>query len=333
MSAPPITANALKHFGLSEAAYCFCWRIVPRLVGAAAQPEFGLPPGYGFPEGYCGLDRNLTIKGLNYTSSANVMPTSVPCNIGLETDGVDAKILFPEAAPLLRERLELRLYEEALVHLFAIPWEAYLAGKCSDDDIAPLLAGRLGSAEFDDDAATFELLPWSVLLNGNIGRKTGDMCDCARFGRGRCKNLVTGDGIDITQFGRTIAATVQAPPEGEDEHGMKIWVSPWVPKAQGWANWGIFRIEAGPLRGAELPIKEWKPTAYGLVEVRLRTPCPVVPDVGTLLSIEEGCDRTPTMCRTKEPNPSAPTGRGNIWNFQGFAAPGQKRLVQQEEVS
>lgn len=317
-----ITANALTHFGLPEAATCFCWRIVPRKVGTPAQPQWGLPPGYGAPEGYTSLDQNLLIGDLLFQSSANVLPTSIPTNIGLDTDGVDATLLFPDAAPLLRERVEMRIYDNAFVHLFGLPWEAFLSGQSGASDIAPLLAGRLGSAEFDDNAATFELLPWSAFLNLVVGRMTGDMCDCARFGRGRCLNLVLHDGVDITQNGRTISGTIAAPPAGELAHGMKMWVVPSAARTQGWANFGVLRIANGPLDGAELPIKEWKPVTGGLVEVRLRVPCPVVLTPGTLVQVEEGCDRTRAMCLTKHPNPSAPTPAGNIVNFQGFDAPG-----------
>jgi len=322
-----ITANALTHFGLDEAANCFCWRIVPRMAGAPAQPQWGLPPGYGAPEGYTSLDRDLLIDGLVYQSSANVLPTQIPTNIGLEPDGVEATLLFADAAPLLRSRVEMRLYDGALVHLFALPWEAFLAGQTNSSDIARLLAGRLGSAEFDDSAATFELLPWSSLANLTVGRTTSDLCDCARFGRGRCLNLVLRDGVDITQNGRTITASVAAPPPGQLAHGMKLWVNPGSPRATGWATWGVLRITSGPLAGAELSIKSWTVGAAGVVEVDLRVPCAVVPDVGTTLQIEEGCDRSPAMCKTKEPNPSTPTGRGNLFNFRGFDAPGQNRLA------
>lgn len=317
-----ITANALLHFGLDEAATCFCWIIIPRKAGAPAQPDFGLPEGYGKPEGYTSLDRNLLVDGLLFVSAANVLPTQIPSNIGLDIDGVEATLLFPDAAPLLRERVEMRLYDGALAYLFALPWEAFLAGQATSADIVPLLAGRLGGAEFDDNAATFELLPWSALANTNIGRTTSDSCDCARYGRGRCLNLILLDGINITLHGRTIAATVAAPPAGQDVHGMRLWVSPSQARATGWANFGILRLASGSLEGAELPVKSWTVWPSGLVEVLLRVPCPVLPDVGAPLWVEEGCDRSRTMCLKKEPNPDAPTGRGNIWNFQGFDPPG-----------
>lgn len=317
-----ITANALAHFGLDEAATCFCWRIVPRLANAPAQPAFGLPAGYGVPEGYTSLDRDLIIDGLVYSSSANVMPTSVPCSIGLEIDGVDATLLFPESARLQQERVELRIYDGALVHLFALPWEAFLSGAATSVDIAPLLAGRLGAADLDDNSAQFELLPWSAFVGTNIGRTTGETCDVARFGCGRCRNLTDGSGVDIRLYGRTQNAQIVAAPVGESAHGMRLWISG-IGKPNGWANFGVLRIASGPLTGAELPIKEF--LASG--EVRLRTPSPIVPDIGTLVQIEEGCDRTRTMCLTKSPNPGAPRAGGNMLNNRSFRPSGQRGLV------
>ena len=318
-----ITARALEHFGLDEAAYCFCWSIVPRRADAPAQPGWGLPPGYGAPEGYTSLDRDLEIDGLSYNSSANVMPTSVPCSIGLEIDGVDATLLFPDSARLLQERVEARVYDGALVHLFALPWEAYLAGVCTGEDIARLLAGRLGAAEIDDNSAKFELLPWSAFLGTNVGRITGELCDCARFGRGRCLNLTDRSGVDIRLHGRTQTGQIVAAPAGDASHGMKLWVSLAQPKPNGWANYGVLRLVSGPLAGAEMPVKEWFATG----EVRLRTPSPIVPAIGTLIEIEEGCDRTRTACLSKSPDPGAPKPDGNMINNRSFRPSGQRTLV------
>jgi hypothetical protein len=322
-----ITANALTHFGLDESAYCFCWRIVPRQADALAQPTWGLPAGYGTPEGYTSLDRSLIIGGLEYSSTANVMPTSVPTSIGLEIDGVDATLLFPEQAQLQRERVELRIYDGALVKLFAIPWEAFLNGDADETDIARLLSGRLGEAQLDDHSATFEFLPISAVIeNAKIGTITSDLCNCPRFGRGRCKNLVIGDGVDIKLHGRTVIGIIKAAPEGKTAHGMNLYVQLDQTRLDGWANFGVLRIAGGDLKGAEMAIKQFRQTG----EITLRSPCPIVPPVGTPIEIEEGCDRTLTMCLTKEPNPSSPTGDGNILNFRGYRCPGQKKLVKQK---
>lgn len=317
-----ITASAETHFGLEESAYCFCWRLVPRLAVAPAQPLFGLPPGYGQPEGYTSLDRTLRIDGISYDSTVNVMPTAVPTNLGLEVDGVDATLLFPEAAGLQRERVEAQIYDGALAHLFALPWQAFLAGTCTAADIVPLLAGRLGKADLTDESANFEILSWSALVGTATGRTTGEYCSCARFARGRC----TGEdasGPDIKLHGRTVAGTVVAPPAGQSAYGMRLWLSLASPRATGWGNWGVLRIKSGPLAGAEVAVKQW----LGSGRIDLRLPLGIVPEPGTLIELEEGCDRTLKTCLAKEPNPGAPTGKGNTLNFQGFDPPGQAKLV------
>lgn len=321
-----ITANAATHFGLDESAYCFCWRLVPRYAGAPAQPLFGLPPGYGAPEGYTSLDRSLVIDGLNYDSTVNVMPTSVPTNLGLDVDSMDATLLFPAAAQLQRERVEARLYDGALAHLFALPWEAFLAGTITKDDIVPLLAGRLGKADLTDESAQFEILSWAALLNTSVGRTTGEYCDCARFGRGRCLGE-DADGVDITQHGRTVSGVVKAPPAGQSNYGTRLWLQLAQTRASGWANWGVLRITSGAMAGAEIAVKEW--LASGQLDLRL--PLPIVPDVGTTIQLEEGCDRTLKTCLAKEPDPGNVTGAGNSLNFQGFDPPGQAKLVKNKD--
>jgi uncharacterized phage protein (TIGR02218 family) len=323
-----ITANAATHFGLDEAAYCFCWRLVPRLTGAPAQPEHGLPPGYGAPEGYTSLDISLEVDGLVYDSTVNVLPSSIPTNLGLEIDSVDATLIFPEAAQLQRERVEAHIYDGALAHLFALPWEAFLAGETSDGDIVPLLAGRLGRADVTDDDANFEILSWASLLNTGVGRTTGESCDCARFGCGRCTGE-DGQGIDITQHGRTVTGTVVAAPDGLSAHGMRLWLDLDEVRASGWANWGVLRLTSGPLAGAEIPVKRWLSSG----EITLRLPFPIVPEIGTSIELEEGCDRMLKTCIAKQPDPDNPTDEGNSLRFQGFDPPGQAKLVKKQDGS
>ena len=319
-----ITANAKTHFGMSESATAFCWLLVPRLSDAPAQPSLNLGEGWGAPEGYTSLDADLEIEGVTFRSVAAILPASLPGTIGLETDGVEATLLFPEQLRLLRERVEAGLYDGALARLFGVAWEALQDGAPVADCVWPLVEGTLGNAEVVDEAANFELLPWSSYQNTNVGRMTGPACDCSRFGRGRCLNLILRDGVDIRLHGRTIGGSIAPIPDGDDASGMRFWLQLDAARPDGWADFGVLRFESGPLKGAEFPVKQWRGTG----EVLLRVPCLVVPDVGTRIALEEGCDRQYKTCRTKEPNPDAPTGRGNILQFQGYDSPGQRKLVE-----
>lgn len=322
-----ITVNARTHFGLSEAATAFCWLLVPRAAGAPAQPALGLGPGWGAPEGYCSLDTDLEIEGVTFRSVAAILPASLPGTVGLETDGVEATLLFPEQLRLLRERVEGGLYDGALARLFGVAWEALWNGEPLEDCVWPLVEGTLGNSQVVDEAANFELSPWSEYVNTSVGRTTGGRCDCSRFGRGRCLNLILGDGIDIRLHGRTAGGSIGVVPDGDDASGMRFWLQLDSPRPTAWADFGVLRFESGPLQGAEFAVKRW----YGSGEVLLRTPCLVVPEVGTRIALEEGCDRQFVTCRTKEPDPDEPTGKGNIFNFQAYDSPGQRKVVEEGE--
>ncbi|RZA23265.1 MAG: DUF2163 domain-containing protein, partial [Proteobacteria bacterium] len=295
---------------------------------APAQPAHGLPPGYGPPEAYTSLDMPISFGGLIYDSIVNVQPTSIPTNLGLEIDSVDARLIFPQAAQLQRERVEAHVYDGALCHLFAYPWLAVLEGTATAADIIPLLAGRLGKARVTDEDANFEILSWASLINTRVGRTTGQYCDCARYGKGRCTGE-DGKGIDITQHGRTVSGVVTAPPPGETAFGMRLWLDLDEARVTSWANWGILRITSGPMAGAELPVKKWVATG----EIHLRLPLPVVPAAGTTIELEEGCDRTLKTCISKQPDPDEPTPQGNVIRFQGFDPPGQAKLVKNADGS
>jgi uncharacterized phage protein (TIGR02218 family) len=285
-----ISVDLAAHFGLKTTSFCWLLKITPTR---------------GAPEGYTSLDRDLTISGVTYRSKSGAMPSSIPARLRLPVTAVDARLLF-EVGGFDRQRVELGHYDNARYQFSAVNFR----GTLTDQTI--LMAGQLGKADLDDYSANFELLPWAAIAARPQGRETSPLCDCARFGRGRCQNVVLFDGPTIddhTDWNCAVTAVTSATQFIVSGVNLAAWDDP--------RFLGVIRAASGEnfddtsFTGVEEVVKSYN-AATG--EVVLRLPLPYVPQVGDLFHCERGCDRSWATCLVQ---PNA-IGIGNKANFRGF---------------
>jgi uncharacterized phage protein (TIGR02218 family) len=299
-----IPASLEEHFGLAEQTFCFAWRITP-VRGALLMPT----------EGFTNHDRDLTSNGLLHKSSAHTLPTAFPFSIGLPNNALEAMLLFDGLA-LDESDVAAGKYDGARVSLHALNY----AG--DPDEVLDLFGGFLGKAQFGKEAATFELNPWSTLLNGEMGRVFTEKCPYPRFARGYCANGIDvgglADGPVISSFTKVAAVTTVYSASHFTITGGAL-----SGLAADWANYGILRFTDGPLDGAEFDVVKQNAASSNTVEIWLNLPAPVRPASGDMVALERGCNRTKADC----------IARNNLSNFGGFPyMPLREGLTRQREA-
>lgn len=275
------------HFGLSTQTYCFTWSITP-VLGALQLPALG----------FTSHDRDITSLGLLCKSKSDTLPTQFPFAVGLPNAALDAVMLF-DAGALSEDDVVSGRFDGARVKLRAVNWQA-------PDDAVDLFGGFLGKAKHDGNAVTFELNPWSALLNLDMGRVYTDKCPFPRYARGLCRN---GADVGGLSDGPDIAQNTKSAPIGavySASHFVLTGANV-AALADGYANFGIVRFESGPNAPAEFDVVKSSPVQGGQ-EIWLNLPAFDLPELGQSVSLERGCNRTDIDCRA----------RANFPNFGGF---------------
>jgi hypothetical protein len=300
-----ISAELEAEFGLPAGQYTFCWAIQPK----------GRAPGDRPIEGYTAHDRDVTLPyvldrqnremlpSLTYIAQGNVLPSEVAVNIGLSSDSMDVGHLLPTGSTT-RQKLLTEYYNDAIVTVMAYKWSNAAAG------VVILMGGKLGPGKIDDVSATFQLKPWSSLLQRPILRVIQPLCDCEEFAQGRCSAVAgNNDGPQIAD--RTATATITAV-LNRAQFTVSIDAGPTTGTvADGWANFGrLYFTEENPGPNDGLPprrVKRFTSLSGDSYEVLLNNELPFLPEAGNTVGIEEGCDHTWAACILKD----------NKVNFQG----------------
>lgn len=298
-----IDTDLETEFGKTSAEYCYIWAIEP--------------DGYD-SEGYTTFDKELIIDAvldrddvemvpaLTYVPDTGAEPTDIPIFTGLSDDTVDVTQGVTIDSVLRRTMLNEK-YRNAVVTIMAC--------KYTDLSIPPviLMSGKLGKGKLDDTKATFELRPWSHLLQRNMLRTVGPLCDCPLYRQGACAaNGEDPDSPDITEPGfretGTITAVVNAA-----EFTVSV-----TGKGDGWASFGRLWFE-GAHPGNNVAVQPRTVKLYETTgHVILANELPSVPEIGDTIVIEEGCDRSWNACQDKN----------NTNNFQGFPfVPGRQGMI------
>lgn len=280
-------------------------------------------------EGYTSWDRDLIVDGQLYQSRAGVLPSAYQSSLGVgEADAADvstlsdAGLVADGALCVSTQRLLTGYYEGAAATIFVVAPRTVNPATPLAQAGALLLGGLLGTATRGERKVTFSLQPWSHLLSRSVGYRVKPACQCARFGRGRCRNAVAdggaGDGIDIAA--RTIAGTVV-----QVLGRTQIVVQLDQARPDDWATAGIIRwmdttssLYQPDRDDTGLPIKTF--AASGLITMRLRLV--FTPTVGERVVVEAGCERTLAACQAK----------GNVVNlWMAFPhLPGQDGVVKRQ---
>lgn len=232
----------------------------------------------GVAIGLTGHDRDLTVDGLTYRAAPGMVPSAIERSDGLEPDTMDAAGALVSGAITESELLAGR-WDGAAVSVFAVDWAA-------DSAPIPLGEGTVGAVETKDGGFTAELAGATVRLAAPVVEETSAECR-AELGDRRCR---------VAMRGRRRLARVVA---GE---GASVTLDAGEPVADAY-GWGVLRWLEGPNCGLDSAVAVSSGTG-----LTLRAPPPFAVTAGTLVRVEEGCDKTIATC----------AGRfANAANFRG----------------
>ncbi|HEY0073026.1 MAG TPA: DUF2163 domain-containing protein [Abditibacteriaceae bacterium] len=281
-----------------------------------------IEPVNGLPEGYTSHDLSHTINGVLYDAESNQAPSRVPTRLKLNTDASETVMLGGGSFDL--RRLKLGYYLNAKYRIFAANYEGDLT------DQVTLMAGTIGQAEIEDDRrATVQLNSLAAPANKPFGRQTSPLCDCPRFGRGRCRNPSDegglDDGPDIATY--TVTGMVQSVTDKSRfvlTLGGGLMTHAAALALIGWSDprfLGIVRASAGDnfnedtSVGVEEVVKSYTVLSPTAGEVVLRVPLPYLPQAEDTFFCERGCDKAWATCKLQ---PNGAGGVSNHFNFRGF---------------
>lgn len=246
-----------------------CWRIERR---------------DGVAIGLTGHDRDLSIDGLIYRAAPGMVPSAIERSDGLEPDTMDAAGALVSGAITERDLLA-GCWDGATVSVFAVDWSANDFG---GGDPVSLGTGTIGAIETKDGGFTAELSGPTARLAEPVVEETSAECR-AELGDRRCRvamrsrrrlaRVSAWDGTNVT---------LDAPEIGGDA----------VADAYGW---GVLRWLEGPNCGLDSAVAQSTTGPRGDT-VTLRAPPPFAVSTGTLVRIEEGCDKTIATCITRFSN-------------------------------
>ena len=240
------------------------------------------------PEGYTSLDIPLQVGPLLCESLSGLLPKAISMSVGLETAGVEATLLFQEVGGISRELVNAGAYRGAIVTVFAAPWEALLTGAATDADCVPLLRGRFGGAPdlLDESVTPRTVSVVHPLAGTQVGRTTGGFAIArASVETGVWASWATALTSDCTG---APSADKSSPRRGANRVlGCNCGFN-WISHARlAGPILACLRMMGGELEGAEFAVKQWESGG----RVLLRTPIGILPDIGTRIELEEGCDR------------------------------------------
>lgn len=223
-------------------------------------------------------DRDLVLDGLTHRAAPGMTPAAIARGEGLDADTTEATGALTSAAIAEADLLAGR-WDGAGVRARLVDW-------ANGAVLAELGGGTIGGVELADGAFTAELRGVAAALDRPVAEETSPVCR-AELGDRRCRAPMAGR----RRFARVVATD-----------GAVLTLSDGEPSANAYGG-GRVRWFSGPNCGIEGAV-----AASSGAQVTLRAPPPFAVAVGTLVLIEEGCDKTIATCAARF---------GNAPNFRG----------------
>jgi uncharacterized phage protein (TIGR02218 family) len=228
----------------------------------------------GIALGFTAHDRDLVIDGMDYRAAPGMLPSAISLSDGFDVDTLDVSGALTSDA-ITEGDLRAGRWDGARVRLFAVDWTQPEAG------ILALARGELGDVGSRDGAFTAELRGPTALLERPAIEYTSPECR-AELGDRRCRVDMAGR----RRFVRVI--------EVIDE--VTIRVDGAEPSANAY-GYGRLRWIEGGNSGLTSALLASEGDA-----ISLREPPPLEIEVGVLVEISEGCDKSFATCRDRFAN-------------------------------
>lgn len=267
-----MTQALLDHAGLGVTTLCRAWRVTRR-------------DGVCF--GFTDHDLDLRFDDMLFKANTGLSARALQTSSGLSVDNSEAMGALSDAA-LEEADLIAGRFDAAEVLIWLVNWA---------DPAQRLLQFRGSLGEISRAAGSFkaELRGLTEGLNQPMGRIFQRSCS-AVLGDARC-----GLGLNVPAF------TAEAAVAGFDAQGQML-LTGLGAYADRWFERGRLRVQSGAAAGLIGVIKTDRLQAtWRVLDLSYRLSAPL--QVGDLLRLEAGCDRTAATCKAKF---------DNFLNFRGF---------------
>ena len=218
-------------------------------------------------------DRDLVIDGLVYRASPGMLPSAISLSDGFEASGVDVTGALTSDAITAADLADGR-WDGASVFLFLVDWVQPGGEQLS------LARGMLGEINQTGSGFTAELKGPTASLDRPVVEQTSPECR-AELGDARCRVDMAGR-VGVTRVAAVMAEKV---------------VDLAVTAADGAYGYGRLRWLTGPNSGLECQVLRSEGARITLREAPLHPA-----QVGDLIEISEGCDRSFATCRQRFAN-------------------------------
>ena len=223
-------------------------------------------------------DRDLQLDGLVHRAAPGMTPAAVVRRDGVEADTTEAAGALTSGAIGEADLLGGR-WDGARVRVRLVDW-------ANGDVLAELGGGTIGAVEASEGGFTAELRGAAAALDMAVAEETSPLCR-AELGDRRCRVAMAGR----RRFARVIAAD-----------GAVLTLDGAEPSANAYGE-GRVRWFSGANCGLESAV-----AASAGTTVTLRAVPRFAVAAGTLVLVEEGCDKTLATCAARF---------GNAANFRG----------------
>jgi uncharacterized phage protein (TIGR02218 family) len=270
------------HLDSGATTLAWCWKLTRRDATV-----------FGFTD----HDRDLSIDGVVFESSAGFTASEIKDGLGLAIDNLDVAAAL-SSARLNENDLASGLYDDAAVEIWRVNWQ---------DTAQRVLmrAGSLGEVRRSGAAFSAEVRGLAHYLNQPQGRLYQYTCD-ATLGDDHC-------GVDLSTPANTSIATITAVLDAR-----RITVSGLASRATDWCSRGLATFTSGINTGLDAEIRRHSATST-TSSIELWQQLPRTPAVGDTLIVSAGCDKHAATCRSKF---------DNLVNFRGFPhLPGNNLLT------
>jgi uncharacterized phage protein (TIGR02218 family) len=230
--------------------------------------------------GFTSHDRDLFIGNLEYRAAPGMLPSAISISDGFDADTLDVAGALSSRA-ISEADLAAGRWDGAGVRIFMVDWED------PDGEQVPLARGELGDVGTQGGGFTAELRGPTALLDRAVVEQTSPECR-AQLGDKRCR---------VDMAGRVLLTRISAAIE---EDVVEVEDAAQEPNAYGY---GRLRWISGRNTGLESALLSSAGDRLTLREASIYPP-----EIGDVVEIREGCDKSFPTCAARF---------GNAENFRG----------------
>jgi uncharacterized phage protein (TIGR02218 family) len=249
----------------------------PWLIGPVTTSAYGwrLERRDGVTLGFTSHDHDVVIGGLLYRTSPGMQPTSITQSIGIEADGLEVTGAI-NASAIREDDLKSGRWDSARLTIFLFDWTTPQA------EIRVLAQGEWGEVSFSDIGFETELRGLTAFLDAPVVPQTSPGCRASFCGNAcglnaqRYQHLVRVNLVNGDSFGFDSPQVIGG--ANAFAYGSLRWI--------GGANNGL----TGQILSSD----------FGTFVLANKPEFAV--DVGTLILISQGCDKTIATCSTRFSN-------------------------------